>query len=50
METDQKAAWIDAENKVVSFHPTGEGTMVTRSEDQFWDYIIGLTKTGYRIM
>ena len=50
MNTEEKTAWIDEENKIVSFHAIDHGRMITKSENLFWDFISGLAKSGYRIM
>lgn len=50
MNEEEKMAWIDEKNKIVSFHAIDNGRMITKSESLFWDYIIKLTKSGYRMM
>ena len=50
MNTEEKTAWIDAENKIVSFHAIDNGEMIIKAESLFWDYIYILMKSGYRIM
>ena len=50
MNTDEKAAWIDEENKIVSFHAIDNGKMVTKAESLFWDFLFSLTSSGYRVM
>ena len=50
MNTEEKTAWIDEANKIVSFHAVGNGTMTRKAESLFWDFISGLANSGYRIM
>lgn len=50
MSAEEKTAWIDEENKIVSFHAIDNGRIITKVESLFWDFISGLTKAGYRIM
>lgn len=45
-----KAAWIDEENKIVSFHAIDNGKMIMKAGSLFWDFLFGLTSSGYRIM
>ena len=46
----KKTAWIDEENKIVSFHATDNGEMVMKTENLFWEFLFGLTRAGYRVM
>ena len=50
MEKTEKTAWIDEENKIVSFHAIDNGKMIMKAESLFWDFLFGLTSSGYRIM
>lgn len=50
MNEEEKTAWIDEENKIVSFHAIDSGRMITKAESLFWDFISGLMHSGYRIM
>ena len=50
MNEKDKMAWIDEENKIVSFHVIDNGKMIIKAENQFWNFIFALTNTGYRIM
>ena len=50
MNTAEKTAWIDEKNKIVSFHAIDDGKMIIKSESLFWDFLFGLTNSGYRIM
>ena len=46
----EKTAWIDAENKIVSFHAIDNGEMIMKTENLFWEFLFGLTSSGYRVM
>lgn len=50
MEKTEKTAWIDEENKIVSFHAIDNGKMIMKAESLFWDFLFGLTSSGYRVM
>lgn len=50
MNTEEKTAWIDEEHRIVSFHPIANGKMIRKAESLFWDFISGLTNSGYRVM
>jgi len=50
MNTEEKTAWIDEENKIVSFHEIDNGKVIIKAESLFWDFLFGLTNAGYRIM
>ena len=50
MEKTEKTAWIDEENKIVSFHAIDNGKMIMKAESLFWDFLFGLTNSGYRVM
>ena len=50
MNTAEKTAWIDEKNKIVSFHAIDDGKMIIKAESLFWDFLFGLTNSGYRIM
>ena len=50
MTEAEKAAWIDEENKILSFHAIDNGKMIMKAESLFWDFLFGLTSSGYRIM
>ena len=50
MIEEEKTAWIDEDNKIVSFHAIDSGKMITEAESIFWNFISGLTKSGYRVM
>ena len=50
MIEQEKTAWIDAENRIVSFHAINNGKVVQKTENLFWDFVCGLMNAGYRIM
>ena len=50
MNAEEKTAWIDEENKIVSFHAIDNGKMIRKTESLFWDFISRLAKSGYRVM
>ena len=50
MNTEEKTAWIDEKNKNVSFRAMDDGKMIIKAESLFWDFLFGLTNSGYRIM
>ena len=50
MNTEEKTAWIDAENKIVSFHAIDNSKMIIKEESMFWGFIYRLMKSGDRIM
>ena len=50
MNAEEKTAWIDEENKIVSFHAIDNAKMVMIAESLFWHFLFGLTNSGYRVM
>ena len=50
MKEAEKIAWIDENNKIVSFHVIDNGKLIMKAENQFWKFIFGLTNAGYRIL
>ena len=46
MNEEDKIAWIDEENKIVSFHVIDDGKMIIKAESLFWDFLFGLTESG----
>ncbi|MCQ2443852.1 MAG: hypothetical protein MJ077_12230 [Oscillospiraceae bacterium] len=49
MKSRWKQAWLDEKNKIVSFHCIEDSRVYRAEETHFWDYIMGLTRSGYRI-
>ena len=50
MNTEERTARIDEENRIVSFHAIDNGQMIMKAESLFWDFLFGLTNSGYRVM
>lgn len=50
MEKTEKTAWIDEENKIVLFRAFDHGEMIVKAENLFWDFLLGLMNSGYRVM
>ena len=48
MNEAEKTAWIGEENKIVSFHAIDNGEMIMKTENLFWDYLLGLTSSEER--
>ena len=46
MNAEEKTAWIDEENKIVSFHAIDNAKMVMQAESLLWDFLFGLTNSG----
>ncbi len=44
-----RQAWIDQDGKLVSFHSIDSGQLMEAEESTFWEKILFLTRTGYRI-
>lgn len=44
-----RQAWIDRDRKIISFHPVDSGQLIEDRESLFWEKVISLTRTGYRI-
>ena len=47
---EEKAVWIDEEKRILSFHPFENSRMIMKEENIFWDFVFGLTTSGYRVM
>ena len=46
----EKTVWVDVKNKIVSFHAIDSSIMITKEEALFWDFLLRLMKTNYRVM
>lgn len=44
-----RQAWVDPDGKLISFHPIDSGQLLETSEQLFWERILSLSNTGYRI-
>ena len=42
-------AWLDEENRIGSFHEIAESRYCSAEEHDFWQVIVGLIVTGYRV-
>lgn len=42
-------AWIDQDRKIISLHPIESGQLLEGVEPVFWENIISLSLTGYRL-
>ena len=49
MEHMQSEAWLDAGNRIVSFHEIPGGRYYSAEEPVFWQVIVGLILSGYRV-
>lgn len=47
---EEKTVWIDAENRILAFQPIMNSKRIAKSAPLFWDYIMELIQSGYRIM
>ena len=50
MDEMEKKAWIDRENRILSFHAIENGEVIQKTESLFWEFLFGLMDAGYRIM
>ena len=46
---DRFEAWLDEENRIVSFHEIPGGGYYSAEENDFWQMIVSLILTGYRV-
>lgn len=44
-----RQAWVDPDGKLISFHPIDSGQLLEAIEPLFWEKVITLSRTGYRI-
>lgn len=42
-------AWLDKENRIVSFHEIQDSRYYSAEESEFWQMIVGLVLTGYKV-
>lgn len=45
-----KSAWIDTSKKIVSFHQFENGIAVVQPVNCFWQYIMELIESGYKVL
>lgn len=44
-----RQAWVDPDEKLISFHPINSGQLLKAIEPLFWEMITSLSDIGYRI-
>ena len=44
-----KTAWIDSQNRIISFTVLTCGEMYREEEKRFWQQILSLMRAGYRV-
>lgn len=49
MERMQNEAWLDEINRIVSFHEISDSRYYSAEEHDFWQTIVSLIMTGYRV-
>ena len=42
-------AWLDEENRIVSFHEISDSRYYSAEEHDFWQTIVSLVLAGYRV-
>lgn len=45
-----KRAWVDEKNRILAFHPISNSVMQVKAEEEFWSWVMVLTRSGYRLM
>ena len=46
----QNEAWLDEINRIVSFHEISDSRYYSAEEHDFWQTIVSLIMTGYRVL
>lgn len=49
VHTPFRQAWVDPAGKLISFHPIAFAQVLRAPEPIFWERIISLSNTGYRV-
>lgn len=49
MNAIYKQAWINREDKIISFETPSGGWLYTAEESSFWKMVVALCNQGYRI-
>ena len=49
MERMQNEAWLDEINRIVSFHEISDSRYYRAEEHDFWQMIVSLILSGYRV-
>lgn len=48
-ERTNREAWLDEENRIVSFHEIPNSRYYSTEEHDFWQVIVSLILSGYRV-
>lgn len=48
-ERTNREAWLDEENRIVSFHKIPNSRYYSAEEHDFWQVIVGLIMAGYLV-
>ena len=48
-ESGRFEAWLDEENRIVSFHEIPNSRYYSAGENDFWQMIVSLILSGYRV-
>ena len=48
-ERTNREAWLDEENRIVSFHEIQNSRYYSAEEHDFWQVIVSLILSGYRV-
>ena len=48
-ERTNREAWLDEEDRIVSFHEIPDCQYYCAEETDFWQVIVGLIMAGYRV-
>ena len=48
-ERTNREAWLDEENRIVSFHKIPNSRYYSAGENDFWQMIVSLILAGYRV-
>ena len=48
-ERTNREAWLDEENRIVSFHEIPNSRYYSAEEHDFWQVIVDLILAGYRV-
>ena len=48
-ERTNREAWMDEENRIVSFHKIPNSRYYSAEEHDFWQMIVSLILAGYRV-
>ena len=49
MKRMQNEAWLDEINRIVSFHEISDGRYYSAEEPDFWQVLVELVLSGYRV-